>query len=311
MSNRILLSAEVPANLTNTRIDQAAQQLFSDYSRARLQEWIKSGQLTCNNQQLPPKAKVRVGDLLALDVQLEAEISDQPEDLNLEVVFEDDQLLVVNKPAGLVVHPAAGHASGTLLNALLFHCPSLEQLPRAGIVHRLDKDTSGILVVAKTLTAQASLVEQLQARSMQREYLALVEGRPPIEGKIDAPIGRHPKDRQRQAVVNNGKPAMTYFQQEENFAQHCLLLCQLETGRTHQIRVHLKHLGFPLVGDAMYGSNKNTLIKRTYPQTAAFNRQALHAFRLGLEHPITKQQLSWQQPMPADMAELIASLRWG
>lgn len=308
-ATKIERQISVPVHLTNTRLDLAAHQLWGDFSRSRLQEWIKNGQLTCNGQQLPPKSKVKVGDLLALDVQLEAEVSDQPQDLNLEVIFEDEQLLVVNKPAGLVVHPAAGHASGTLLNALLFHCPSLKELPRAGIVHRLDKDTSGILVVAKTLTAQASLVEQLQTRSMQREYLALVEGRPPIEGKIDAPIGRHPKDRQRQAVVNNGKPAVTYFQQEENFAQHCLLLCQLETGRTHQIRVHLKHLGFPLVGDATYGSNKNTLAKRTYPQTAAFNRQALHAFRLGLEHPTTKQQLSWQQPLPADITELIALLR--
>lgn len=309
MSNRIHLSAQVPLELTASRFDQAAQHLFSDYSRSRLQEWIKSGQLTCNGQALQPKNKVKVGDLLALNAQLEIEVNDQPEDLNLEVVFEDEQLLVVNKPAGLVVHPAAGHASGTLLNALLFHCPSLEQLPRAGIVHRLDKDTSGLLVVAKTLTAQTSLVEQLQERSMQREYLALVEGRPPIEGKIDAPLGRHPKDRQRQAVVNNGKPAVTYFKQQENFHQHCLLLCQLETGRTHQIRVHLKHLGFPLVGDATYGSNKNTLAKRNYPQTAAFNRQALHAWQLGLVHPTSKESLSWQQPLPADMANLVASLR--
>lgn len=309
MSTRIHLSAKVPLELTASRFDQAAQHLFSDYSRSRLQEWIKSGQLTCNGRVLQPKNKVKVGDLLALNAQLEVEVNDQPEDLNLEVVFEDEQLLVVNKPAGLVVHPAAGHASGTLLNALLFHCPSLEQLPRAGIVHRLDKDTSGLLVVAKTLTAQASLVEQLQERSMQREYLALVEGRPPIEGKIDAPLGRHPKDRQRQAVVNNGKPAVTYFKQQENFHQHCLLLCQLETGRTHQIRVHLKHLGFPLVGDATYGSNKNTLAKRNYPQTAAFNRQALHAWRLGLVHPTTKENLSWQQPLPEDMTNLVASLR--
>jgi 23S rRNA pseudouridine1911/1915/1917 synthase len=243
---------------------------------------------------------VRGGELIEIaPVPDAAALAHRPEDIPLEVVFEDDTLLVVNKPAGLVVHPGSGNWRGTLLNALLRRVPGLSALPRAGIVHRLDKDTSGLLVVAKTLAAQASLVRQLQARSVKREYLAVAHGRVARDGRIEAPIGRHPVRRTKMAVVARGRPAVTHYRVLERHAGASILRCRLETGRTHQIRVHLSALGHPLVGDSSYGKRGGV----------PFPRQALHAERLELVHPKTGKTMSWQADPPADMQELIAALR--
>jgi 23S rRNA pseudouridine1911/1915/1917 synthase len=218
-------------------------------------------------------------------------------------VYEDDAVIVIDKPPGLVVHPGSGNWSGTLANALLHHAPALAAVPRAGIVHRLDKDTSGLLVVAKTVTAQTHLVRQLQARSVKREYLALVHGRVARGGKVAAPIGRHPAHRTRMAVVSGGKEAVTHYEVRERFEHATLLVCRLETGRTHQIRVHMHSIGHPLVGDPVYG-------RRVAPAgpLAAFRRQALHAERLGLIHPVTGQPMSWHAPLPADLRGLLAAI---
>jgi 23S rRNA pseudouridine1911/1915/1917 synthase len=223
-----------------------------------------------------------------------------PEEIPLDIVHEDQAILVLNKPAGLVVHPGSGNWTGTLMNALLNHAPQLKQVPRAGIVHRLDKDTSGLMVVAKTLEAQTDLVRQLQARTVSRIYLALVEGRVAEAGSVDAPIGRHPRERTKMAVVERGKPAVTHFHVLERLPHHTLVECRLETGRTHQIRVHMQSIGHPLVGDPVYGSRE---------LRKAFHRQALHATRLGLIHPVSGQRMEWQVPMPGDMVELIERLR--
>jgi len=228
-----------------------------------------------------------------------SETSAQAEAIDLDIVYEDDALLVINKPAGLVVHPGSGNWSGTLLNALLHHAPQLQGVPRAGIVHRLDKETSGLLVVAKTLEAQTDLVRQLQARTVKRHYLALVEGNVEQAGKVEAPIGRHPTTRTKMAVVSRGKPAVTHYSVLQRFARHTLIECRLETGRTHQIRVHMQSIGHPLVGDPTYGS------KRVH----AFKRQALHAARLGLIHPVTHAAMEWEAPLPEDMHALLNAMK--
>jgi 23S rRNA pseudouridine1911/1915/1917 synthase len=246
-------------------------------------------------------AKVKVGDELMIELRPTPQSQAfKPEAMALDIVFEDAYLMVINKPAGLVVHPAPGNWSGTLLNGLLAHDPRAAFLPRAGIVHRLDNDTSGLLVVAKTLAAQADLVRQLQARSVKREYLAVVHGRPSRDGKVEAPIGRHPLNRTRKTVTARGRPAATHFQVLERYANAALLRCRLETGRTHQIRVHLVALGHPLVGDPAYGKRKSSI---------PFSRQALHAERLALVHPATRETMSWQVDPPPDMQELITGLR--
>jgi 23S rRNA pseudouridine1911/1915/1917 synthase len=230
----------------------------------------------------------------------------QAEDIALDVVFEDDALLVVNKPPGLVVHPASGNWQGTLLNALLHRVPALQGLPRAGIVHRLDKDTSGLMVVARTLAAQTALVRALQAHSVHREYLALAEGATPESGTVDAPVGRHPRQRVKMAVVSAGKPARTHYRALERFAAHTLLECRLETGRTHQIRVHMQSLGHPLAGDAVYGGH--TRLER-HGRSLAFPRQMLHARKLALVHPQSGAALAWEAPPPADFEAVLAALR--
>ena len=312
MSEYIKHQASVPAHLGGKRLDQVATSLFADFSRARLQQWMKEGRLTCNGQTAQPKSKAVVGDQLVLSAELEVQVADRPQAIDLDVVYEDDALLVINKNAGLVVHPASGHADGTLLNALLYHCPSLESIPRAGIVHRLDKDTSGLMVVAKNLTAQAGLVAQLQDHSMGREYDAVVLGCFTSGGSVNAPIGRHPKDRKRQAVVaSGGKPAITHYRVVQRFRAHTHIRCQLETGRTHQIRVHMAHLHHPLVGDPLYGgrlklpAGAGNALKHCLRN---FPRQALHARRLSLTHPISKEALSWQVPLPDDLIELLTLL---
>jgi 23S rRNA pseudouridine1911/1915/1917 synthase len=308
------LTATVPLELAGQRFDQAAAELFPDYSRARLQGWIKSGDLTLDGAIAKARDKLRAGSRLQLRARLEPANSDwQPQAIDLTVVFEDDDILVIDKPAGLVVHPAAGHADGTLLNALLHHSPALAVVPRAGIVHRLDKDTTGLMVVAKTVQAQAHLVAQLQARSVHREYDAIVCGVMVSGGTVDAPLGRHPRDRQRQAVLQHGgKEAVTHYRIRQRFRTHTHIACLLETGRTHQIRVHMAHIHFPLVGDPVYGGRFRMpagaapeLIEalRTFP------RQALHARRLELIHPARDELLSWEVALPDDMRNLLELLQ--
>ncbi|MCD1631695.1 23S rRNA pseudouridine(1911/1915/1917) synthase RluD [Marinobacter shengliensis] len=311
-NNRITGHYIVPPQLSDKRLDQAAAELMPEHSRSRLQSWIKSGALTVNGAVRKPRDKVMLDDVLDLDAEPEVQVTWEAEPISLDIVYEDEHLLVINKPAGLVVHPAAGHADGTLVNALLNHAPEVENLPRAGIVHRLDKDTSGIMVVARSLIAHTSLVDQLQTRTMGREYEAVVVGSLTGGATVDAPIGRHPQDRKRMAVVSSGKPAVTHYRLLERFAAHTHIQCKLESGRTHQIRVHMTHVRHPLVGDPAYGGRLR-LPKGTTEELrqalAAFNRQALHARRLTLEHPATGETLSWEVPLPEDMVQLIEALR--
>ena len=291
----------VPANCAGLRLDQALARLFPEYSRSRLARWARDGWVRIDGRALAPRHKLSGGEAIELVLlPREETLAHRGEDIPLDPVHEDDSLLVLNKPAGLVVHPGSGNWSGTMLNALLHHAPQLAQLARAGIVHRLDKDTSGLLVVAKTLAAQTDLVRQLQARTVGREYLAVVHGRPARAGRVDAPIGRHPVNRTRMAIVSRGRPAATRYEVLERYTNAALLRCRLETGRTHQIRVHLGSLGHPLVGDPTYGKRKSAI---------PFPRQALHAERLTLVHPVTRKEMSWQADPPADMQELIARLR--
>jgi len=311
-NNRITGHYIVPPQLSDKRLDQAAAELMPEHSRSRLQSWIKSGALTVNGKTRKPRDKVMLDDVLDLDAEPEVQVTWEAEPISLDIVYEDEHLLVINKPAGLVVHPAAGHADGTLVNALLNHAPEVENLPRAGIVHRLDKDTSGIMVVARSLIAHTSLVDQLQTRTMGREYEAVVVGSLTGGATVDAPIGRHPQDRKRMAVVSSGKPAVTHYRLLERFAAHTHIQCKLESGRTHQIRVHMTHVRHPLVGDPAYGGRLR-LPKGTTEELrqalAAFSRQALHARRLTLEHPETGETLSWEVPLPEDMVQLIEALR--
>lgn len=303
-----ILTARVPEQLAGMRLDQCLAEIFPDYSRSKLQSWIKAGRVTVDGVQLKGREKLDGGEIVELDAEADIVIEDTPEDIPLDIVYEDDSLLIINKPAGLVVHPAAGNWHGTLVNALLNHDPNLNTLPRAGIVHRLDKETSGLLMIAKTLQAHASLVEQLQERSIEREYLALVKGWMTAGGTVDEPIGRHPVDRKRNAVRRDGKEAITHYRLEQRFKRHTLIRVQLETGRTHQIRVHMAHINYPLVGDPVYGGRFQMPADCSPALAAAlraFKRQALHAAKLGLEHPETGDYCEWEQPMPADMAHLI------
>jgi len=293
------------------RLDQALAQLFSDYSRSRLSQWLKAGQVRVNGELRRGRDKVWGGEEIEIQAELEELTAWEAEAIPLAIVFEDEQLLVINKPAGLVVHPAAGNPAGTLVNALLHHEPALSTIPRAGVVHRLDKDTSGLLVVAKTLPAQKSLVEQLQARRLLREYEAVVTGVITAGGTVEAPIGRHPVHRKRMAVTPNGKPAVTHYRVVERFRAHSWIRCRLETGRTHQIRVHMAHIHYPLVGDPVYGGRLR--LPKGCSEALAntlreFRRQALHAGRLGLVHPQSGKHLEWKARLPADMEQLLADL---
>lgn len=292
------------------RLDQALVRLLPEYSRNRLQEWMRDGWITVDGTQATPKARVWGGESVLVAPQPgPGETRHLPENIPLAIVYEDDHLLVIDKPAGLVVHPGSGNWSGTLLNALLRHAPQLAGVPRAGIVHRLDKDTSGLLVVGKTIPAQIDLVRQLQARSVTREYLAVVHGAPAADGSVQAPIGRHPVNRTRMAIVTTGKPATTHYAVSERGTGWSLLRCRLETGRTHQIRVHLHAIGHPLIGDPVYPLKA---AKARLPRAAQlFPRQALHAVRLALVHPSSGQSLAWEAPVPADIAGLLQTLRHG
>ena len=305
-------TAEIGPDLAGKRLDQALARLFSDYSRSRLQAWVREGRVLLNGGQARQRDKVALGDRIELQALLDDQVECRPQPVPLNIVFEDEHLLVVNKPAGLVVHPAAGNPDGTLQNGLLHHDASLAELPRAGIVHRLDKDTTGLMVVAKSQLAHTRLVAALAAREVKREYRALVVGRFNVGGTIDLPIGRHPTQRTRMAVNPLGKPAITHYRVLEKFRAHTLLKVNLETGRTHQIRVHMAHLRHPLFGDPVYGGRL-----RIPPHAdeglrqlmRAFHRQALHAKRLGLVHPATGRDMQWEAPMPDDMAELLEALR--
>ncbi len=300
----------VPQGAAGRRLDQALAQLLPQHSRSRIQGWIEAGLVTVDSVAArEPSARLRGGEAIAVTEALDPRATPfAPEALPLSITFEDAAILVLDKPAGLVVHPGSGNWDGTLLNALLHHAPTLAALPRAGIVHRLDKDTSGLMVVAKTPEAQTDLVRQLQARSVSREYLAVVHGDLTRATTVDAPIGRHPTQRTSMAVVATGKPARTHIDVVARFGAATLVACRLETGRTHQIRVHLTALGHPLLGDPTYRGRRAAAA--TLPSIArAFGRQALHAQKLGLVHPVTRAQLHWEAPPPPDFASLVAALR--
>ncbi len=306
-----ILTAIVPDELAGMRLDQCLAELFPDYSRSKLQTWVKSGRVVVDGRTLKAKDKLLGGEEIRLDAEAEVVLESEAEAIPLDIVYEDEALLIINKPAGLVVHPAAGNWHGTLVNALLNHDPSLNTLPRAGIVHRLDKDTSGLLMVAKTLQAHHNLTEQLQERSINREYLALVKGWMTAGGTIDEPIGRHPVDRKRNAVREDGKPALTHYRLERRFKRHTLVRVKLETGRTHQIRVHMAHINYPLVGDQVYGGRFQMpagCSEKLAQALRGFKRQALHAAKLGLTHPVTGEYLEWEQPIPEDMLQLLTVL---
>lgn len=301
------IELRVPQDLAGLRLDQALARLLPQHSRSRLQDWVRRARITVDGAQAQSKDKVWGGERIELRPESEEDaLAFAPQQIPLAIVHEDADILVIDKPAGLVVHPGSGNRDGTLLNALLHHAPALAGLPRAGIVHRLDKDTSGLLVVAKTLTAQTSLVRQLQAHTVRREYMAVALGVPATQGRVDAPIGRHPVARTRMAVVARGKSAITHFRVLRAGSGWSLVECRLETGRTHQIRVHMHSIGHPLLGDPVYGSVK---LARTLPDVAkTFGRQALHAAQLELIHPASGKALAFQSPLPADLVRLLTAL---
>jgi 23S rRNA pseudouridine1911/1915/1917 synthase len=305
------LTEEVPHEMAGMRLDQVLAELFADYSRSKLQTWVKAGRVQVNGLTLKAKDKLVGGETIVLDAEAEIVVIAEPEPIPLEIIFEDECLLIVNKPAGLVVHPAIGNWNGTLLNALLNHDNHLETLPRAGIVHRIDKETSGLLMIAKTLQAHNSLTQQLQARAITREYQAITRGRMTAGGTVDEPIGRHATDRKRYAVRENGKEAVTHYRVGQRFTRHTLVQVKLETGRTHQIRVHMAHIRFPLLGDQVYGGRFQMppdCSEQLEKELRSFKRQALHAAKLGLQHPVTDEYCEWEQPMPDDMTRLLAAL---
>jgi len=305
-------SAVVPDRASGRRFDVVLAELFPEYSRSRLAEWIKSGEALLDGRPARPRDPVRCGETVTLAAALAVQTRSEPEDIALDLLHEDADVFVLNKPAGLVVHPGAGNPAGTLVNALLHRDPALAHLPRAGIVHRLDKDTSGVMVVARTLPAHTALVEQLSAREVHRQYLAVVVGALVSGGTVNAPIDRHPRDRLRQAVREDGREAITHYRLRERFRAHTLLECRLETGRTHQIRVHMAHAKHPIVGDPLYGGPlklpRGASAELT-EQLRGFRRQALHAEVLEFAHPLSGEPIRCAAPMPADMQALVAALR--
>ena len=302
----------VPDELAGQRLDQALAQMFPAYSRSRLKSWLLAGAIEVDGALKRPRDRVDGGEQVELRVEHAVSERSMPEPMSLEVVFEDESLLVVNKPAGLVVHPGAGNASGTLMNGLLHLVPTLAELPRAGIIHRLDKDTSGLLLVGKTLPAHTALVRLLAGREVSRRYLAVCNGALTGGGKIDAPIGRHPVDRTRMCVRDNGKPAVTHYTVRERFGAHTYINVLLETGRTHQIRVHFAHRRHALVGDPVYGGRLALPAGASARLIAAlrrFRRQALHAAGLELAHPISAEPLAFEVPPPDDFQDLLSVFR--
>lgn len=308
----VSLDAEIPAEMHGIRVDRAAVQLFPMYSRSKLQEWILEGSLTVDGASRRAKDKVSVGQTLAVRAQVIPEVSWTGEERPLDILFEDEHVLVVNKPAGLVVHPAAGHPAGTLVNALLGYAPELEALPRGGIVHRLDKDTSGVMCVARSSLAHRSLVTQLSERTVKREYVAVCQGVLSGGKTIDEPIGRHPSARTKMAVTPSGKPAITHFQVKERFGHHTAITVNLETGRTHQIRVHLAWYKHPLLGDPVYGGRLRVPKGASDELLSAirgFARQALHAQSLRFMHPARDEEVTFTTPLPEDLSQLFSVLR--
>jgi len=308
----VLREAVVPEAAAGRRFDAVLAELFPEFSRSRLAEWIKSGDALLDGARARPRDPVRGGEPVSLRAQLEDQVRAEPEDIPLQVLHEDPEVFVLDKPAGLVVHPGAGNPGGTLVNALLHRDPALAALPRAGIVHRLDKDTSGVMVVARTLEAHTALVAQLSAREVHRQYLAVVVGALVSGGTADAPIDRHPRDRIRMAVREDGRDAVTHFRLRERFRAHTALECRLETGRTHQIRVHMAHLKHPIVGDPLYGGPLRLprgASEALVEALRGFRRQALHAETLEFRHPASGEPLRVSAPVPADLAGLMDALR--
>lgn len=313
MAERIVKEAQVPFDLRGNRFDQVATELFNDYSRARIQAWIKEGVLKVDGKVTKSKEKLFGGEVISLDIVIEDQEAHQAQDIPIDIVYEDDDIIIVNKPAGMVVHPAVGNRDGTLMNAILHHAPETAHIPRAGIVHRLDKETTGLMVVAKTLAAQTDLVSQLQERSMGREYEAITIGVMTGGGVVDEPIGRHPNNRQKQAVEPvHGKDAVTHYRLVERFKNHTHIRLKLETGRTHQIRVHMAYIQYPLVGDPQYGGRlkmPKACSEELQDGLRNFRRQALHAKRLELAHPITGEWMEWEVDLPEDMQHLLEALK--
>jgi len=302
----------IPVGMSNRRLDKVLSALLPEYSRATLQKWLKAGLVTVGGRSVAIRDRIAANTMVVIECHIEESEEWLPQPLALDIVAEDEYLLVVNKPAGLIVHPGAGNPDGTLVNALLYHDPGLAALPRAGIVHRLDKDTSGLLVVARTEGTRLRLIEQLRTHTVFRQYDAVVFGHPAAHGTINAAVGRSPHDRIRMAVTRSGKPAVSHYRLRERFRSHSWLTVRLETGRTHQIRVHMCHIGFPLVGDPVYGGRARVAqhtgqslrhLLRSFP------RQALHAGTLSLVHPGTSQTVTWKAPLPEDMQSLISALR--
>lgn len=311
-TNADQLFETVSVEHSGLRLDQALARIWPEFSRSRLKLWVDTGLVSVNSNILRPRDKVKQGDVIAL---LPQQIPDETwvaEDIPIKVVYEDDQLMVINKAAGMVVHPAAGNYSGTLVNALLHYAPDLAGLPRAGIVHRLDKETTGLLVIAKTLQAHKTLVKQLEARSVKRQYVAIVQGTMVAGATVNEPIARHPVNRQRMAVIKTGREAITHYRVRERFRRHTMIDVQLETGRTHQIRVHMAHIKCPLLGDPVYNGRARRMAGASEALTEClnqFNRQALHAFELELVHPQTNELIGWQAPIPDDMLAVADALR--
>lgn len=312
MTTSIEHTTEIPETLDGFRLDQALAQLYPEYSRMRLKQWVKEHCVTVNGEHKRPKDKVTYGDQIVIQAEL-TETKLEPQAIELEIIFEDDDIIVLNKPRGLVVHPGAGNPDNTLLNALLHHDPNLSTLPRAGIIHRLDKDTTGLLVIAKTISTHTKLTQMMQAREINREYRALVIGNMIAGNTVDAAIGRHPSQRTKMAVISNGKPAVTHYRVLERFNGFTYLQVHLESGRTHQIRVHMAHIKHPVLGDPLYGGNQRIPTKQleeTQKQAIKqFHRQALHAYRLSFEHPISGEKLEFTTPLPTDFANLLSTFQ--
>ena len=305
----IELAAQVDESQYGKRLDQVIAELFPDYSRSRLKEWLLAEKVTVDGEIITKaRTKVSGGEQITVEAELEVEVHHQAEDIPLNIVYEDDDILVINKPADLVVHPGAGNQSGTILNALLHHFPEIETVPRAGIVHRLDKDTTGLMVVAKSLPAQTQLVADLQERYITREYEAVCLGRLTAGGTIDKPIGRHPTKRTCMAVNEFGRESVTHYRVIEKFREHTHIRLRLETGRTHQIRVHMSHIRHPLVGDYQYGGRVKTpkgASEQFLATLRGFKRQALHAAMLRFHHPITGEEMTFEAPLPEDFVGIL------
>ena len=313
MTKQIKLAEIVPDHLFGKRLDQVLAEMFPDYSRSRIKEWILADWVQINGKLCnTPRDKLLGGESVLFQAELPDDVRFEAEAIELNIVYEDEHIMVINKPAGLVVHPGAGNSDGTLLNALLHHCPSIAEVPRAGIVHRLDKDTTGLMVIAKTIPAQTHLVEAMQEREITREYEAICHGTMTAGGTVDEPIGRHPTKRTHMAVTSSGRPAVTHYRVMEKFRAHTRLRLRLETGRTHQIRVHMTYINYPLVGDPVYAGRPRPPRKADEALLTVlrgFKRQALHAAMLRLAHPITSEIMEWHAPIPDDMVELTLALR--